>query len=182
MLALKFTPFPILKTKRLTLRQLALDDEQVIFTLRSDQAVNKFLDRKIAFCHTEAREFINAVNENINTNSSIYWAICFSDNTELIGTICLYCFSDENKKCEIGFELLTDFQKKGIMQEAVDVVIDYAFISIGVQTIEAFFHRDNQSSKLLLEKCSFRNSNKINRSNPDLLCYYLNSSKTIGEF
>lgn len=175
MLNKTFTPFPILTTKRLTLRQLVTNDEQAIFTLRSDAEINKFLDRKIAGTLDDARQFINAVNDNVDKNTSIYWAITFTGKSELVGTICLFCFSDENDKCEIGYELLTNFQRQGIMQEAVDKVIDYAFNTIGVKKIEAFFHRNNQSSIKLLEKFSFKNSNEPDKTNPDLICYYLKS-------
>ena len=175
MLNKTFTPFPILTTKRLTLRQLVTNDEQEIFTLRSDAEINKFLDRKIAATLDDARQFINAVNDNVDKNNSIYWAITFSGKSELVGTICLYGFSDENGNCEIGYELLTNFQRQGIMKEAVEKVIDYAFNTIGVQKIEAFFHRDNQSSIKLLEKFSFKNSNVPDKTYPDLICYYLKS-------
>ena len=176
MLNKTFTPFPILTTERLMLRQLVTNDEQAIFNLRSDAEINKFLDRKIAGTLDDARQFINAVNDNVDKNISIYWAITFSGKSELVGTICLFCFSDENDQCEIGYELLTNFQRQGIMQEAVDKVIDYAFNIIGVKKIEAFLHRNNQSSIKLLEKLSFRNSNEPDKTNPDLICYHLTNS------
>src|SRR6187401_700714 len=103
-----FTPFPILTTERLTLRQLVINDEHDIFTLRSDSEINKYLDRQIANTIDDARSFINKVNENINKNDSLYWAITFRDKNILIGTICLFSFSDENDNCEIGYELLTN--------------------------------------------------------------------------
>ena len=176
MLNRTFTPFPILITERLTLRQLVIKDEQEIFALRSDSEINKYLDRKIANTIDDARNFINSVNENINKNDSVYWAITFRDKNILVGTICLFSFSDENDKCEIGYELLTDFQGKGIMKEAVEKVIDYAFNTIKVQKIEAFFHRDNQSSIKLLKKFSFRDSNEPGKTDPDLIYYHLINS------
>ena len=175
MLSRTFTPFPILTTERLTLRQLVSSDEQEIFTLRSDNEINKYLDRQVSITIDDARNFINMVNENINKNDSLYWAITLSGRNILAGTICLFGFSDENNKCEFGYELLTNFQRQGIMQEAVDKVIDYAFNTIGVKKIEAFFHRNNQSSIKLLEKFSFKNSNEPDKTNPDLICYYLKS-------
>src|SRR6476660_2502855 len=173
MLSKSFTPFPILKTERLILRQLVISDEQEILTLRSDSEINKYLDRQISNTIDDARNFINKVNENINKSDSLYWAITFNSNNILVGTICLFGFSDENYKCEIGYELLTNFQKQGIMKEAVERVIDYAFNTIKVKKIEAFLHRDNQSSIKLLEKFSFRNSNEPDKTNPDLICYHL---------
>jgi ribosomal-protein-alanine N-acetyltransferase len=176
MLNRSFAPFPILTTERLTLRQLVINDEQEIFTLRSDSEINKYLDRQVSNTIEDAKNFINRVNENINKNDSLYWAITLSDKDILIGTICLFGFSDENDKCEIGYELLTNFQGQGIMKEAVEKVIDYAFNTIKVQKIEALLHRDNQSSIKLLDKFSFRNSMEPDKTNPELRCYYLTNS------
>ena len=176
MLSRTFTPFPILTTERLTLRQLVSNDEQEIFTLRSDSEINKYLDRQISKTIDDARNFINKVNENINKSDSLYWAITLSDKNILVGTICLFGFSDENYKCEIGYELLTNFQGQGIMKEAAEKVIDYAYKVIQVQKIEAVFHKDNQSSIKLLKKFSFSDSNEPDKTAPDLIYYHLTNS------
>ena len=171
-----FTPFPTLTTERLTLRQLLINDEEQIFTLRSDSEINKYLDRPLSKTLEDARNFIHTVNENINKNISLYWAITLRDSNTFVGTICLYGFSDENDNCEIGYELLTNFEGQGIMKEAVEIVIGYAFNTIKLQKIEAFLHKDNQRSINLLEKLLFRNSNKPDETIPDLICYDLTNS------
>ncbi|MBC7629716.1 MAG: GNAT family N-acetyltransferase [Ferruginibacter sp.] len=176
MLHKTFTPFPILTTERLTLRQMLINDEQEIFTIRSDKEINKYLGRQLSKTNEDARNFIKTINENVKKNDSIYWAITLSDKNIVIGTVCLFSFSEENDKCEIGYELLTNFQGTGIMKEAVEKVIDYAFNTIKVQNIEAIFHRDNQRSIKLLEKLSFRNSNKNDNTEPDLIYYHLSNS------
>ena len=176
MLTRSFTPFPTLTTARLTLRQLLITDEQEIFTLRSDSEINKYLDRQVSKTIDDARNFINKVNENINKNDSLYWAITLRDRNIFVGTICLFGLSDENDKCEIGYELLTDFQGQGIMKEALEKVIDYAFNTIKVQRIEAFSHRDNQNSKKLLKKFSFSNTNEPDHTHPELICFHLTNS------
>jgi len=176
MLNRTFTSFPILTTERLTLRQLAIADEQEIFTLRSDAEINKYLDRQVCSTIDDARSFINKVNENINKNISLYWAVALSGSNILIGTICLFGFSDENNKCEIGYELLTNFQGKRIMKEAAEKVIDFAFNIINVREIEACLHKDNQKSVKLLEKLSFIKSVEPDKTNPDLIYYHLKKS------
>jgi [ribosomal protein S5]-alanine N-acetyltransferase len=171
-----FTPFPILTTERLTLRQLLFNDEEEIFTLRSDSEINKYLDRPLSNTIEDARNFIHSVNENIHKNISLYWAITLSDSNTFVGTICLYGFLDEDDSCEIGYELLTNFQGQGIMKEAVEKVIDHAFNTIKVQKMEAFFHRDNQRSINLLEKLLFSNSNKPDEVTSELIGYHLTNS------
>lgn len=173
MLNRSFIPFPILATQRLTLRQLVIDDKQAIFSLRSDSEINKYLDRPPCNTIEDAANFINKVNENINKNMALYWAITLSGQNKLVGTICLFSFSDENESCEIGYELLPNFQGRGIMREAVKKVIDYAFNTIGVQKIEASLHRDNQPSIKLLEKVLFKNTNQHDKENPELISYNL---------
>jgi [ribosomal protein S5]-alanine N-acetyltransferase len=176
MLNKHFTPFPILKTERLTLRQLLLNDEEDIFTLRSNSEINKYLNRPLSNTMEDARNFIHTVNENIHKNVSLYWAITLCDSNTFVGTICIYGFSDENDNCEIGYELLTNFQGQGIMKEAVEKVIDYAFHTIKVKKIEASLHRNNERSINLLEKLLFTNSNKPDETTPELICYHLANS------
>lgn len=173
MLDKAFTPFPILTTQRLTLRPLEITDEQEIFTMRSDSEINKYLDRQKANTIEDARNFIHKITEHIHKKDSLYWAIAFTDKNILIGTICLFSFSTENDSCEIGYELLSKFQGQGIMQEALEKVIDYAFNTIEVKRMEAFFHRDNQRSIKLLKKFSFIDSNERDENNPDLISYHL---------
>ncbi len=151
-----FTPFPVLKTDRLTLRQLASSDDNEIFALRSDSNVNKYLGRKPAKTIDDAKTFIQTIHENIQRNDSIYWAITLTGADKLIGTICLFDFSEDHLKAEIGYELLPDFQGKGIMQEAASIVIDYGIQHIGLHSIEAYTHSENQSSTRLLEKFNFK--------------------------
>jgi ribosomal-protein-alanine N-acetyltransferase len=151
-----FTPFPVLKTERLILRQLVIGDANEIFALRSDGNVNKYLDRKPGRSIDDAKIFIQAIDENIQRNDSIYWAITLNGSDKLIGTICLFDFSDDNLKAEIGYELLPGFQGKGIMQEAASKVIDFGIQHIVLNSIEAYTHSENQSSTKLLEKFNFK--------------------------
>ncbi|MCP9752725.1 GNAT family N-acetyltransferase [Ferruginibacter sp. HRS2-29] len=150
-----FSPFPVLKTVRLTLRQLVATDEKEIFALRSDEHVNKYLDRTPAQSIGDAKAFIEMIDKNIPASNAVYWAISLAGSANLVGTICLFDFADDNSRAEIGYELLPGFQGKGIMQEAVSTVIDFAIRHIGVKMIEAFTHAENGYSTRLLEKFNF---------------------------
>ncbi len=160
--------FPILTTERLTLRELSIDDHQDIFALRSDTEINKYLDRQPCKSTEDAINFINKVKENIEKGNSLYWAITLTDLKTIVGTICLYDFSRENDSCEIGYELMTKFQGSGIMKEAAQVVIDYAFQTLKFKNILAFTHRDNQNSTKLLLKFNFVKSLETLKEYPDL--------------
>ena len=167
--------FPILTTERLTLRQPLESDAQQIFLLRSDMMVNKYLDRQPTETIEEALSFIRKVNENFKNNAGLYWAITQTGNEKLIGTICLFDFSDELKKCEIGYELLPDYQGQGIMNEALKKIIEFTFQTPGLGTIDAFTHKDNQSSTKLLQKFYFQETAIIDDANPNLILFRLSN-------
>ena len=135
-----FTPFPVLTTERLTLRQLRSTDDKEIFALRSNDNVNFYLGRKPSKSIDDAKNFIKTINENIQRNDTVYWAITLNGTDKVIGTICLFDFSEDNLKVEIGYELLPDFQGKGIMQEATSKVIQFGFHYVGVYSIEVYTH------------------------------------------
>ena len=163
--------FPILTTEQLTLRQLLETDVEEIFLLRSDITINKFLDRQPSETLEDALNFIRKVRDN----ELLYWAITQTQNGKLIGTICLFDFSDKSNTCEIGYELLTDYQAQGIMSEATQKIIVFAVHTLGIKTIEACTHKDNQSSTKLLQKFNFVKTEIVDDANPNLILYRLSN-------
>ena len=179
MVTRNFIPFPILTTDRLTLRQLSTTDKQSIFTLRSSPEINKYLDRQPSKTIEDAINFINAINNSIKKNDSLYWAITLTNSKTFVGTICLFDFSEEKNTCEIGYELLTDFQGQGIMIEAAEKIIDYVFETMKLQKIEAFTHIDSQHSTKLLENLGFKKLTDVGTENPDYISFTLTNSVAV---
>jgi [ribosomal protein S5]-alanine N-acetyltransferase len=176
--------FPKLVTERLLLRQLTPDDAEDIFLLRSDETVNKYLDRPKAATLEEAQQFIGRINSAIYNQQSFFWAISLHGHERLIGTICLWNFSPGKDKAEIGYELLPAYHAKGIMQEALSMVVEFAFQILELTTIEAWTVHQNVPSIRLLERNGFERNpgleNKIDRAaeGPDLVIY--SQSKHVG--
>ena len=175
MIPKRFTPFPVLTTERLTLRALTMEDAAAIFTLRSDVDINRYLDRKPSASIDDARNFIGNILKGIAADTFIYWVITLTDSKKLLGTICLFNFSEENKQCEIGYELRTDYQGQGIMKEAAIRVVDYVFDTLGLQKMEACTHKDNLSSTKLLEVLHFRKTEAIAEDNSNIITFELTS-------
>jgi ribosomal-protein-alanine N-acetyltransferase len=178
MLSLSFNPFPVLTTERLSLRRIGIEDAKEIFFLRTDEAVNKFLDRPKAASIEDAIQFINKINEGIHNNELISWVINFKNHPILMGTIGLWNISRENCTAEIGYELNPEFQGKGIMQEAFPKVISFGFEIMKLRTIEAHTTDDNKRSINLLEKNGFivnGSFKDINDASTNIIIYSLNN-------
>ena len=153
---LYFTPFPILKTERLIFRQLEEADNNEIFFLRSDDEVNKYIDRPKQKGIYEANDFISKINNGIIKDEWVYWAITLKDNPKLMGTICLWNISTDKKYAELGYELHPKFHGQGFMSEALVHILDYGFRIMKLEKIEAFTHKSNLKSTALLLKNNFK--------------------------
>lgn len=162
--------FPILTTDRLTLRKLSKNDSEEILQLRSNTEINKYLDRKPSETIEDALNFINSIIAN-ESDDLFYWAITKTDENKLIGTICLFEFIDDVKKCEIGYELLTEHNGKGFMLEAAQKVIEFATKTLGIKTIDAITHKHNQSSTKLLQKLNFKQLEQTVNENQNLILF-----------
>lgn len=183
MLQTNFHPFPEVTTERLLLRQLNPGDDNEIFAIRSDDRVNKFLDRPKCTSIEEARAFIDKINNGIKNNESVYWGITFKNDNKIIGTICFWNITKNEYKAEVGFELHPDFQGKGIMQEALSNIIHYGFSDLRLKLIEGWANARNLSSIKILEKNNFKrdidaeNKNKDKEGLIDMVIYSLDKKR-----
>lgn len=156
MLHLNLHPFPELFTKRLHLRELQSGDAAQVFFLRSDPAVNRYIHRTRARIMADAEAHIERIHRNTRNNESVYWAISLKNDPQLIGSICYWNIVPEKDKAEIGYELHPSYQKRGIMQEALNAVLDYGHDVLKIKRIEAWTSIRNEASTRMLEKNNFK--------------------------
>lgn len=156
-----FTPFPVFSTPRLQLRPLKSSDDRAVYQFRSNIEVGRFLSRPLEESIASSRYFIDNINEGILKKEWFYWGLALGPRDLVIGTICLWNLSFKDRCAEIGYELHPDFQKKGLMQEAIEAVLDFGFLNLGLQQIEAYLQTGNQASIRLLERNGFKFLKKV---------------------
>ncbi|WP_312789499.1 GNAT family N-acetyltransferase [Sphingobacterium sp.] len=155
MLALDFSIFPQLETDRLQLTRTNVDHVNELLKMRSDPEVMKFIPRPMARTAEEIIEFIAAIDEKISNHEMINWAITLKGDAKMIGTIGYYHIKPEHFRAEIGYMLLPEFQGRGFITEAIDVVVSYGFAEMKLHSVEAVLDPNNLASASVLEKCGF---------------------------
>lgn len=179
---LSFSPFPNLSTERLFLRKITIEDAEDIYALRSDDRVNKFIDRPKAHSVDDAKNFINQIRSRGSNNELLYWVITQKKDGKIIGTIGYYNISTEEETAEVGYELHPDFQGQGLMYEALTKVIHYGMNDLKFKMIEAFSERNNERSLVLLNRTHFKkdmtykNTHEQNEDNLEITRYVLDSA------
>jgi [ribosomal protein S5]-alanine N-acetyltransferase len=178
---INFNPFPALDTGRLVLRRLTMNDCYELLQLRTNDSVNQYLDRNKSMNMDEATAFVEKINKVIDEQVSVYWVISLKNDPKLIGTICLWNFEPDKDLVELGYELMPAHQGKGIMQEAAERVIGYAFDVLKVKIITAVTHPDNAASVKLLTRNRFKpdkNHTYVSETDAEgLVAYFLLSDK-----
>lgn len=156
MLEPKFTPFPELKTERLLLRKVVLNDAPEVLFLRSDSAILEHLSKEPAKSLQEAEEFIKRITTDLENGDGIAWGICFIDQPEkLIGNIGFWRMQKEHYRSEIGYVLNPAYWRKGIIKEAMGKVLEYGFNIMGLHSVEARISPANIASAAVLESTGF---------------------------
>lgn len=155
MLTVNFDPFPIIETNRLILRRMTLTDAPDYFLLRSNVDAMKHICKPLQTSLKEAEELIYKVNEMINFNEGIGWALCLKEDNRMIGTVSFHKIDKANYRAEIGYMLFPFFWRKGIISEAVNAIIDFGFNVLKFHSIEAHIDPTNIGSEKVLTKCHF---------------------------
>ena len=150
-----FTLFPEITTDRLILRQLRTADVAAIYTLRSNEEINRLITRNIPKNNDEASDFIAVCHQEFTNKNRVFWAMELKETKQVIGTIVYHNISLEDSYAEIGYELDPTFHKNGFMSEAMQAVLDFGIERMELKTIEAFTHQNNLASITLLEKNQF---------------------------
>ncbi|MEO5911888.1 MAG: GNAT family N-acetyltransferase [Pelobium sp.] len=172
--------FSEIETERLLLRKPKHEDWEMISYLRSDKQVNKFVNRASAETKLKALGFIARITKGIEKEEILYWIITEKSNDEMMGSICLWHFSEDFKTAEVGYDLNPKFQGKGIMDESLKSIIEFGFKSLNLDSIEAYTHGENNLSKNLLERNSFKIiKGKKDEDNKNNIVYELEKLTTI---
>lgn len=160
-LHLDFQPFPVLTTERLVLRQIAPDDVQAVFELRSDPTVMHFIARPVAQTLDDAMALIELITQKILRQDGINWGIALRQDPRLIGIIGYATIAKDELRAEVGYMLHRDHQGQGLTTEALAAVLRYGFQQMRLQSIEAVVHPQNATSVRVLEKVAFQRDARV---------------------
>ena len=147
--------FPRLRTDRLLLREITLDDRDGVFRNFSDVEVAKWFFEEPYTDIEQVDEIIQAFITEFEQAKGLTWAMVLTEDSEFVGT-CGYGEIDLGSRGEIGFDLAKEHWGKGLMSEALGAVIAYGFDILGLSKMEAHTYSANSRAIRLLAKLGFQ--------------------------
>src|SRR5690554_4835554 len=150
-----FNKPPQLKTERLILRSLTLDDAAAMQRIRSDERVMAFMDSER---HTTLAHSIQFITENLDAyqkKKGLFWALTLQTTGVFIGDFSYWDIDHKHARAEIGYTLLPDYWGKGYMTEALQTLLRFGFQDLNLHSIEANINPGNLNSRKLLQRLGF---------------------------
>ena len=148
--------FTILKTDRLKLRLLSVDDAEFVLRLLNEPSFIQHIGDRGVRTIDDARAYILkgpiASYENFGFG---LWMVETRPARVPIG-ICGLLKRDVLDDVDIGYALLPEFCSQGYALESASAVMSYAREKLGLQRVVAVTNSDNRSSIRLLEKMGFK--------------------------
>ncbi|MCB2291540.1 GNAT family N-acetyltransferase [Clostridium sp. CS001] len=147
--------FPEIETSRLILKEIIETDDKDIFEIFSDDEAMKYYDIEPLKDLEEAKQLIQQLNRRFKNKKGIRWGIHLKDNYKLIGSCGYHSHNKQSFRAEIGYELSKEYWGQGLMQEALQSIIDFGINNLALNRIQALVEPKNIKSINLLQKIGF---------------------------
>ncbi len=145
----------ILHAPRLTLRSPVAADADAVFALRSDPVVQRYGSHPPWTDRAEADAWIARNATAMAAGEHAQFAIERRADGAVIGTCVLYAIDPQCRRAEVGYALVTPEWGKGYANEAVTTLLDWGFVALGLNRVEADIDPRNAPSARALERLGF---------------------------
>lgn len=141
---------PAMKTKRLVLRELRVEDAAALHSMYSDVDANYYGSHPATVTLDETRA---QMEKRVADTAWRGWAITLKGDDTAIGNVACY-EKRQGKVTEIGYMLSRPFWGRGIATEAVAAMIDLLFAE-GQRRVVADTDPDNAASIAVCQRLGF---------------------------
>lgn len=153
---------PILKTERLLLRPVTLQDLEAMFDYASRENVVRYVTWQAHISLEDTKAFIELILNGYQQGNHLLWGIEYAGI--LIGTIDFVMINDAHKYGEIGYVLSEDYWNKGFTTEATKELIEYGFKKLDLVRIQARCFEENIGSQKVMEKSGMQFEGLLRKS------------------
>jgi ribosomal-protein-alanine N-acetyltransferase len=150
-----FSAFPVLENERLFLREITIEDAEAIFAIRGDFEVTKFNIGAPYPDIERAQQLIVSMKEQYLAKAEIRWGITLKPNKEVIGMVGFNYWNRQDNRSSVGFDLNRSYWRRGIMGEALRLIIVFGFEQMALNRIEADASIHNSASINLMKSMGF---------------------------
>ena len=149
--------FEELKTERLNLRKISINDAEKLYeSIYSKPDYYKFYWQRPFDSFEHYKSLIKMYEQYYLSGNYFKWGIALKDTNEIIGIVQLHGNDSLNNNCKIGYIINSDYMKLGYASEAVKEVINFSLNKLNYHRIEALIVEENKDSIKLAERVGMK--------------------------
>ena len=141
----------MLKGENILLRSLQYSDLDFLETIENNKEYWKFGSEFKQYTRHDLAEYI--ANATTDVKSAKQYRFVIDLNSTPIGFIDLFDYEIES--AGVGIIIAEDYRKNGFANEALNLLVEYAFLVLDVKTLYAKVKKDNLASMKLFTGCRF---------------------------
>ncbi len=143
--------------ERVQIRPLRFSDEEDIFTNVRDKDVVKWTSNiPWPYPDDAAYKFIRKTHYEKRNRNGYTFGIVLKEINSIVGVASLFNINWDHSNAEIGFWIGKRYWNRGLMTEAVKLILRFGFHEIRLHRIYAGLFEKNIGSRRVLEKTGFK--------------------------
>lgn len=143
-----------IKTSRLLLRPIRIDDAECIVKLRNEETIYRFFKNPHKMTMQEHIQWYENNYSHDETRHDFVIQL-FQENSPIIGICGIKNLDVDRGRMELSYLLDIKYQKNGYAKEAVTALMDMAKGRWGVREVCATIHQDNRASSCFIKRLGF---------------------------
>lgn len=147
--------YATLTTPHYQLRFLNTVPAKGVYALRHSAAVAAASGRGRDETLEQTITYIIKMMTGVNQGNFLTWGIMTRDSATFVGLVQLWNFKAQEKSVEVGYEILPDWQRHGVMTEVLTYLSHFVFHDLKQQRLNAVTAINNIPSRALLTHLGF---------------------------
>ena len=147
-----FANIPRFETQRLILRRIREIDYIDMYEYSADRDVTRYLTWQPHNSLSETKSYASDLQKRYNAGKFFDWGLVHKADGKFIGTCGLTTINLNRNSCEVGYVLAKKYWGRGLMPEALELVMGFAFDYLEFDRIEARFLEGNMKSLRVMQK------------------------------
>jgi len=142
---------------RLLLRPLEIRDAKDIYKHVRFREISKWTSNiPYPYPKDGAKKFILDQKAKLKNGTDYTFGIVLREKNEVIGVVSIMDVRRNDKHAELGYWLSKDYWGKGIMTEAVELALEFAFIGLKLHKMKSNVFSPNTASIKVLKRQGFK--------------------------
>lgn len=150
------TDFEPIETERLLLRRSTVDDAEAIAAYRADPEVARYQGWDRVDLESVRTSMAEMAGREPGEPGWVQFSVEEQTTGRLVGDVGLSPDEEEPGVIKVGYTMAPRAQGKGYATEAVRALVDYAFDTLGADTVIAYASAENLPSHRVAEKAGLR--------------------------